>query len=487
MTRRLTAAVVSAVALLALLVSGAAAATTTVVVTATTPGWIGLQETATASGAFVSGPGTAPLGAGSYRFDTSGVPGGGFLLAGDVQQGVRLSEIDAIDLATFTRSGVGLNANVVPSVQIGWDPDLDDVDLSWKGRLVGFYNPAPTPDVWTAWDTLNDFDWYFTQASGDPDLIGCVGIANACSWSDIAAAYPDGGVSLGEFSPGVPIGFLGVKAGSGTGTTETYADAFTIVVDGDDTVYNFEPGGACSTSTSGTTITLLADCTVTSSFVIPDGFTLDGDGNALIAQDPGAGPGQQFRGAVVKNGGSTAHVTDLEVTANGLADVCDGGADRLRGILFDGARGSITNVNVHGVRQGLSGCQEGNAIEARNVDALVGNQLVVTISGSLASDYQKNGITANGNVAATITGNTVTGDGAVNYIAQNGIQVGFGATALVKGNGVTGNNYAPADTVACGLLFFQATGVKQQSNTFAANEKNLCNAGRGGGNVNAAP
>ena len=79
--------------------------------------------------------------------------------------------------------------------------------------------------------------------------------------------------------------------------------------------------------------------------------------------------------------------------------------------------------------------------------------------------------------------NVVTGEGEVAYIAQNGIQISFGATALVKDNTVSGNWYTPTSYTACGLLFYQAEGVKQQSNNLFANEKNLCNVSRGGGNV----
>jgi len=171
-----------------------------------------------------------------------------------------------------------------------------------------------------------------------------------------------------------------------------------------------------------------------------------------------------------------------------LANVCDGGNDRLRGILFDGAAGSITNNHVLNINQGASGCQEGNGIEARNEPfTSAGPDLAVLISGNTVASYQKTGIIANGSVAATITGNTVTGAGPINYIAQNGIQVGFGGTGELKGNSVSGNNYTPQDTVACGVLFFDADGVRQSKNTLFNNEKDLCNFGRGGGNFNPSP
>jgi hypothetical protein len=83
-----------------------------------------------------------------------------------------------------------------------------------------------------------------------------------------------------------------------------------------------------------------------------------------------------------------------------------------------------------------------------------------------------------------ILNNTVTGQGQIDYIAQNGIEIADNASALVKGNTVTGNWYTPKSYVACGLLFYQANGVKQQANNLYANEMNLCNVGRGGGGYN---
>ena len=243
---------------------------------------------------------------------------------------------------------------------------------------------------------------------------------------------------------------------------------------------NATVAGGCAFDATTTTWTLLADCTTDETIVIPNTITLDGDGHSITAVDPAGG---HFRGAVVRNGGAAANVTDVEITASGLADVCDGGADRLRGILLDGAAGSITNVSVHGVRQGLSGCQEGNAIEARNVDgATSGTRLAVTVSDATVFDYMKNGITTNGNLSATIERNSVAGDGPVGYIAQNGIQVGFGASALVQGNAVSGNFYTGAD-LACGLLIYEAQGVRQSKNAFSGNERDVCNFGRGGGKV----
>jgi len=218
---------------------------------------------------------------------------------------------------------------------------------------------------------------------------------------------------------------------------------------------------------------------------VPNGWTLDGDAHSITAVDPSGG---HFTGAVVRNAGDSASVSNLTVTADSLADVCDGGDDRLRGILLDGASGSITGNTVVGINQGESGCQEGNAIEVRNAPFdTTGVDKPVTISGNVVSDYQKSGIVANGSVRATVDHNDVEGAGPVPYIAQNGIQIGFGATGTVESNTVADNWYTgPSADTACGLLFYEADGVKQRKNVFTGNQRDVCNVGRGGGNVTAS-
>lgn len=205
---------------------------------------------------------------------------------------------------------------------------------------------------------------------------------------------------------------------------------------------------ACSFTTVKKTMTLNGNCTVTSSLIIPNGYTLDGAGYTITANDPIGG---HFKGGIIQNGGAVANVTNVTLTASGLADVCDGGADRLRGILFDGASGSVTNVKALNINQGASGCQEGNAIEVRNFGASATTNRV-TIDGNTATGYQKTGIVANGDVDATITNNIVDGLGPVGYIARNGIQIGFGGTGMVKRNQVSGNSYTGSSDASGGIL-----------------------------------
>ena len=114
-----------------------------------------------------------------------------------------------------------------------------------------------------------------------------------------------------------------------------------------------------------------------------------------------------------------------------------------------------------------------------------GSAATGTLSGSTITGYQKGGVVVSGHGAAvTVANNIVTGAGPVKFIAQNGIQVSYGATALVTGNTVSGNAYTPRAWVACGLLWYQADGVRANRNHVAGNEMNVCNVGKGGGQFN---
>jgi hypothetical protein len=240
-----------------------------------------------------------------------------------------------------------------------------------------------------------------------------------------------------------------------------------------------------------TAYTLQADCTTDHTIVVPQnagGSVFDGNGFTITGVDPAGG---HLLGAVVQAaaGDDAITVENLTVRVSGLADVCDGGNDRLRGILFDSVGGTITNNDVIGLKQGSnSGCQEGNAIEVRNAPFEKGNapNTTVLITANTATGYQKTGILVNGSVAATIRSNTVVGAGPVTHIAQNGIQVGFGATATVRSNSSSRNNYTPKSFVACGFLIFEADGVSASNNTWFNNEKNQCNFGKGGGTFKPA-
>jgi hypothetical protein len=96
------------------------------------------------------------------------------------------------------------------------------------------------------------------------------------------------------------------------------------------------------------------------------------------------------------------------------------------------------------------GCQEGFAIEVRNRDASVQQQ--VELLRNQVSGYQKVGILVAGRVNATVTDNVLAGAGPVAHIAQNGIQLSDGATGQVTGNQVSSHSYTGGGDVATGIL-----------------------------------
>ena len=228
-----------------------------------------------------------------------------------------------------------------------------------------------------------------------------------------------------------------------------------------DTSFDFElgaPAGACTFTVVGSVMNLDGDCTTDESIVIPDGMTLAGHYFTITAVDPAGG---HFTGGVIENGGATASVKRVKIDAGGLANVCDAGADRLRGILFDGASGKIYRNTILAVNQGVSGCQEGNGIEVRNepFDGTHPGTVIVSIRKNTVTDYQKGGIVVNGDVSVHVGRNTVGASQSQSAIAANSVQMGYGATGTIRDNRITGNSWFGCDPdssnwVATAILVF---------------------------------
>jgi len=227
----------------------------------------------------------------------------------------------------------------------------------------------------------------------------------------------------------------------------------------------------CSFTDDAASMTMYLDssCTTDTTIYIPDGYTLDGKGYTITAVDPLAG---HFTGAVVANAGIDASVKNLTVTASGLGSVCDDGADRLRGIMFENASGSITHSTVVGITQGPSGCQEGNAIEIRNApfDGTHPGTVFVEIAHNNIADYQKTGIVANGDVDVMIHHNAIGASATQENLAANSVQLGYGATGSVTYNNIDGNQWmGTSDWAATAVLVYLATNVEVSNNNIRGN------------------
>ena len=169
------------------------------------------------------------------------------------------------------------------------------------------------------------------------------------------------------------------------------------------------------------------------------------------------------RGIIYAN---DAHVTINNLTVDGLGR---GNANyRFVGISLYNASGTISNNTVLNITDTpFSGSQHGNGILIYNDD---GTAREVNIFGNDVSNFQKNGITANGaDLTAKIYNNTVTGIGQTTITAQNGIQLGWGATGSVTGNTVKDIWYTAGGWAASGFLLTDTTGTITFENNSVTN------------------
>lgn len=233
--------------------------------------------------------------------------------------------------------------------------------------------------------------------------------------------------------------------------------------------YSASAASDCIFTIKGKTMTLNGDCTTDETILIPDGMTLNGDNHTITAVDPVGG---HFTGGIIENDGSVANVKNVKLTTSNLANVCDGGADRLRGIMFEDASGSITHNEILELNQGASGCQEGNAIEVRNApfDGTHPDTQTVEVSHNTLTDWQKTGIVANGDVDVNIHHNTVYASATQDNLAPNGIQLGFGAIGTVTHNHVDGNQWKGTSFFAgTAILVFDASDAIVKQNNVRGN------------------
>lgn len=233
--------------------------------------------------------------------------------------------------------------------------------------------------------------------------------------------------------------------------------------------YSASAASDCTFTITGETMTLDGDCTADETIFIPDGMTIDGDDHTITAVDPVGG---HFTGAIIQNDGAVANVKNVKLTTSNLANVCDGGNDRLRGIMFEGASGSISHNEVLALNQGASGCQEGNAIEVRNApfDGTHPDTQAVKISHNTLSDWQKTGIVANGDVDVDIQHNDVNESATQDNLAPNSIQLGFGATGTIIQNNIEGSQWKGTSNYAsAAILIYNADNVDVSKNIIKGN------------------
>lgn len=224
-------------------VAGPASAVNTTTVTVNEDslgdGWT-LSASGGASGAFVNGPSTPPMGTGSFEFN---VPDDGKVtLSTGTVFGQPLSAVNAVSYATYRASSSTMPGNLAPSLNMeicagGVSGGTCDTytTLVWEpvyayGTTANTNNPVVN-DTWQTWNALGHTSssytggWWSTRTI--PDLPA---FDHFVSLAEIQAANPDA----------VILSF-GVNVGKGpAGTFSGNADALTLGLNGDTTAYDLE-------------------------------------------------------------------------------------------------------------------------------------------------------------------------------------------------------------------------------------------------------
>jgi hypothetical protein len=219
----------------------------------------------------------------------------------------------------------------------------------------------------------------------------------------------------------------------------------------------------CRFELAGTTMRLLDDCITDTSIEVPSGMTLDGANHWIVGVDPATG---RFHGGVVVAAGRSANVVNTLISTMLLADGCETGARRLRGIYFDGAAGLIRNNVVSGIRL-RSACEEGYGIEVRNADG--NDRIDVEIDHNTVDLYQKTGVVVTGAANAWIHHNLVGASAAQTILPANSIQLGPGAGGVIELNTIRGNTSGGETAGTAVLLARSAPGTVVRANTIIGN------------------
>jgi Ca2+-binding RTX toxin-like protein len=181
---------------------------------------------------------------------------------------------------------------------------------------------------------------------------------------------------------------------------------------------------------------------------------------------------------------TNVEVVGLTVDGDGRANTVDegGGAGQANyvGVMFRNASGTLTDVDVTGVRDPLPGGTTPGGFDIvsgvqRGVGVQVDNDTMMdfTMTGGSIVDFQKNATVFN-RADLNVSGVTITGGGDQTINAQNGIQV-LNSTGTINNNTITDIGYAgPATPYSGAILAYGNTGLSITDNTITgSNDVNL--------------
>jgi hypothetical protein len=214
--------------------------------------------------------------------------------------------------------------------------------------------------------------------------------------------------------------------------------------------------GSCASKDNATTQvhSLTADCTLTSTLQVEDGWTIDGNRHTITASG--------FTGPVIQNmsggGGqrATMRIEHLSIEAAGAS----------AGILFDGARGRVHDVHIHGGSGNDYGVEVENTVGA----VFQPTDQVKTDDGTTISGYQQAGVYVNGDLRFTVFRTSIGAPRGVGGQAVSGVLADGRAHGAVKESDISLSDTEPAappDTFGAGVRMEDTGHMEVKRNVFA--------------------
>lgn len=186
-----------------------------------------------ATGQFVTGPATPPIGTGSANFNVNdpSAKSSEILKNASIVPDLTASDFD-VSYSTYVTNSV-FGEGAAPTLQ------FDLAGGGYQGRLV--FDPGEldtvADDTWQSWSlTSNDADWWFSHGQD-----GCT-VTNPCTFATVEAFIAGAGYSATDVI---------FKAGAEQAQYNGYADDLTLTYDGSSTTYNFDPNPVPEPSSLG--------------------------------------------------------------------------------------------------------------------------------------------------------------------------------------------------------------------------------------------
>jgi hypothetical protein len=219
----------------------------------------------------------------------------------------------------------------------------------------------------------------------------------------------------------------------------------------------------CITTTSGSTISLTADCTLTATWVVPNGTTVDGNSHTITADPSGAWADN----AIIEStqGANSLPPTSMTI---GHLNVDATGVSNVSVIKFDGAKGRVNQVTIAG-GQGSDPAGYGVEIENSQGATFAATDQVKIDGGSSIHGYQQAAVHVTDSMRFTVLkstiGNPNTGSGSSAY----GVLADTLAHGAVAQNAISLSDAEPANgtTFRAGVKLDHTLRVEVKRNVFS--------------------